>query len=388
MTDVFASVNGEPVTTARVHVPPVGPWFADVDFELAPDISGQVTLRLGALELAGTVDPLSNGTRGLQRRCRVVAGAGGWGASLTPKAYHNDQGVKARLVAEDAAREAGETLSAFSPAADKVGSYYVRRAGAASRALEDAAGGASWWVAFDGTTHVGERSSSRPAEDSYEVLDYDPQARIATLSVDDLSSVGIGAELSEGLDEPQTVRELEFVVTSESVRVLAWCGGDDSSRGRLVDALLAVISQALSERLFGVYRYRVIRMASDNERLELQAVKRALGLPDILPIAMWPGVAGAHADPAPGAEVLVQFLEGDRAQPIVTGFAGKAGPGFVPTALTIAEGTKGAARVDDEVEITFGINEFMVGAQAAVYNSAPLTFKGRITQGSSKVKVG
>jgi hypothetical protein len=356
--EAFANVNGERVTRARVHVPPVGPWFADVDFELAPALSGRVTLRLGALELVGTIDPRADGTRGMQRRCRIVAGAGAWGAALAPKAYHNDQGVKARLVAEDAAREAGETLAAFAPATERVGTYYTRRGGAASRALEDAAAGAAWWVAYDGRTHVGERLSSTPADDAYQVLDYDPQTRVVTLGVDDLTAIQIGATLSESLDEPQTVRELEIDVTPEAVRVLAWCGGAEASRGRLPDALRAIVEHVAGERLFGVYRYRVIRMAGDNERLELQAARRVVGLPDVLPIAMWPGVAGAHAEPALGAEVLVQFVEGDRTQPIVTGFAGKAGPGFTPvtqlfdatTEIVLGEGATSFVALKSDLE--------------------------------------
>jgi hypothetical protein len=51
-----------------------------------------------------------------------------------------------------------------------------------------------------------------------------------------------------------------------------------------------------------------------------------------------------------------------------------------------ADATKAVARVDDEVEITFAVNEFMLSAQAPVYNTVPLTFKGKINAGSSIVK--
>ncbi len=386
MTRPFATVAGERVTSAEVHVPYQGPWFADVDFEGNPDVSGQVTITLGELELVGTVDARYDGTRGLQRRTRVVAGAGGWATLLEPKAYHNDGGVKALLLAQDAARAAGETLGSFNPATPTVGVDYVRRSGPASRTLEGAAGGAPWWVAYDGTTHVGERASSTPATDSYEVLDYDSRGRLVTLAVDDLRSVGIGSVLSEGLDAPQTVRELTLVVTPEEVRVVAWCGEQEAAGSRLAGLIRSLVERITDERLWGLWRYRVVRMSSD--RVELQSVRQRVGLPDILPIAMWPGVAGAHAELAPGAEVLVEFIEGDRAQPVITHFAGKAGPGFVPTKLALANGTKGAARVDDEVEVTIPTGTFLVAATAGVLNPSPVKVTGKITAGSSKVVIG
>ena len=71
------------------------------------------------------------------------------------------------------------------------------------------------------------------------------------------------------------------------------------------------------------------------DRVELQAMRRGGDLPDVLPVSMVPGLAGAHAELAPGAEVLVQFIDGDRRYPIVTHFAGKDGNGWAPANLTI-----------------------------------------------------
>ncbi len=352
MTAAFATVGGFPASRVAVYVPHAGAWFAEVDFEGDPDVSGKVSIKLGALELVGTVDARHDGTHGLQRRARIVAGAGGWSSSLAPKAYHNDAGIKARLVAEDAAREAGETLGSFSPAVERVGVDYVRRAGLASAALEDAAGGALWWVDFEGKTHAGERSTSTPAEGSYELLEYAPDERVAVLAVDDLRAVGVGSVLSERLDAPQTIRDLEILVEADRVRVKAWCGGDATSRGRLAGALVSLIERATDGQLFGLWRYRVIGM--DGDRVKLQAVSKRAGLPDILPIPMWPGAAGVHAELAPGAEVLVEFVEGRRSQPVISHFAGKAGPGWAPVRTTVAASTEvllGDAAASDPVAL-------------------------------------
>jgi hypothetical protein len=335
MTQAFATVAGEPASSVTVHVPQIGPWFAEVELEGAPELSGRVTIALGELELEGTVDESHSGTRGLQRRLRIVAGGGGWGTLLGARAYHADNGVSARTVAEDAAREAGEELGSFAPASAQLAADYVRQSGPASRVLEDVLGGVPWWVDEQGLTQVGTRSSSRPAEGSYEVLEVVPDEHLVTLGVDDLRSIVIGSVLSAGLDEEQTVRELELVVSADAVRVRAWCGGSATSRDRLVDALGAFVDRRTDRRLFGLWRYRVVQMSGD--RLELQAVRRAAGLPDILPISMWPGVAGAHAHPAGGSECLVQFVEGDRTMPIVTHYVGKDSDDlFVPNKVTFS----------------------------------------------------
>ena len=330
MTDALLAVDGNSATSATVYVPNRGPWYADIDLAEAPDLSGRVTIAIGDARLVGTVDTRADGTRRETRRTRIVGGAGQWGKALAAKHYHNDAGVKALLVAQDAAREAGETLGTFAPTGT-VGVDYVRALGPASQALEDVAGTSSWWVDFDGVTQVGERPTVTPVAGAIVVEEYDPRGRVATLAMDDVSSVGVGSVITEGLDAPQTVRDYEIRVTPDSVRVLAWCGADGSSRGRFADLLRGIVSKIVADLATGPVLYRVSRMNVD--RVELQIVNRRDGLPDLLPVSMWPGVAGVHATLTPGAEVLVEFIDGDRTRPIITHFAGKDGVGFVPVRI-------------------------------------------------------
>lgn len=337
MTTAFATIDGHRAASAVVHVPGAGPWFADVRMEGAPELAGRVTLALGALELVGTIDARYDGTRGAQRMMRIVAGGNGWGALLAAKAYHNDARIRALTVAQDAAREAGETLGDFAPELERIGIDYVRQAGPASRVLEDVIGAARWWVDYDGTTHVGARELADAVTGTYELIEFVPDERIAVLAIDDLRAVAIGSVLSDRLDEPQTVRELEIAVDADAVRVRAWCGGADGSRGRLADAIRGIVERVVDRRLHGVSKYRVVQMSGD--RVELQVVRRATGLPNALPISMWAGVAGAHADLAPGAECLVQFIDGDRTQPIVTHYAGKDGTGWTPANVVLSAST-------------------------------------------------
>ena len=329
----YANVDGETVTEATLHVPNVGPWWAEVTFELAPALEGgaAVVLSLGELELRGTVDPNDNGVFGEQRKSRIIGGGGAWGTLLAAQHYHNDAGVRALAVAQDAARLAGESLGTFAPAADTVGLDYVRQAGTASRVLEDVVGAVPWFVDYDGLTQVGARPTAAVDVEAYQVLDADPRENLVTVAVDDLRTVGIGSILSEGLEAPLTVYELEARVTVDASRVTAWGGGSAAGRGRLAGLFLALSAAASRGRLFGRYRYRVVNMAG--ARVELQAVAAAAGLPDVLPISQRPGVAGAHAKLTGGSIVLVEFIEGDRTMPIVSAFAGKDEEGDAPDEL-------------------------------------------------------
>jgi len=392
--DVYAAVEGHRLTALRLTVSNAGPWIADCDFEAEPELSGRVTITVGdALRLSGTVVASSSGTFGAQRRARIIAGAGAWASEVPAKGYHADNGVRARTVAEDAARAVGEQLGDFIPASERVGRDYARQAGPASRALEDVLGGVAWWVDYDGVTHAGPRPATPLDAAAYQVLAYDPRDRIATLAVDDPAAVRVGSVISERLDGAHTVRSLELRITGRELRVLAWCGGSESGYGPVAGLLRSIVQHTASERLHGLYRYRVVRMAG--ERVELQAVRRIVGLPDLLPLSVWPGVAGAHAELAPAAEVLVGFIEGDRAQPIVVAFAGADGPGFVPVRLTLG-GKEGApvARQGDTVQLslTTGMFAGMLGPPGAQQPiSGQITFAGPsmvgiITGGSSRVR--
>jgi hypothetical protein len=390
MADVYAALDGKRLARVRVTFDSFGPWSADCDLLDDAEVgSGQVTLAIGDFELRGTVVEAQNGTYALQRRCRVVAGAGGWGTVVDPRHYHNDGGVQARTVAEDAARAAGETLGNFVPAQERVGVDYVRSAGPASRVVEDVVGaGVSWWVDADGVTHAGTRAQTTLDPDAYEVLAFDPRDLVATLSVDDPSAVTVGSVIEKRLDVARVVRSLEIVV-DDDLRVIVSFEGADGARGKLASLLQSIVRRSSDAGLHGVFRYRVVRQSGD--RLELQAVRSSAGLPDILPVSMWPGIAGAYCEPTPGSEVLVQFVEGDRTMPVVTGFVGPDGQSFDPVQVVLG-GSEGSpvARLGDNVEVLLPplIFSGTVGGVPAtgVLTAPQVKTLGTITAGSSKIK--
>ncbi len=330
----FANVNGKTVIDAVLYVPNVGPWWSEVTFELDPDVSGAVTLNLGELALSGTVDPTHDGVFGGQRRSRIIAGGGGWGTLVPSQHYHNDGGITALSIAQDAARLAGEQLGTFSPANPSVGIDYVRSAGPASRVLEDVIGGVPWHVDYNGITQVGARTESAAPDDAYEVLESNPRENLVNIAADDLTRIGVGSIFSVGLDAPITAYELEIRVSVEQARTVVWGGGASNERGRLASAITKIVDTVNAARLFGKYRYRVVSMNAN--RVELQAVSSSVGLPDVLPVSQKPGVAGAHAALTGGSVVIVEFIEGDRTLPIVTAYAGKDEQGHAPVTLDLS----------------------------------------------------
>lgn len=347
MSETFVALNGLIASRVVLCGADTGPPWAEVDLESDAPANGAAVLQVGKTQIKGTIDPGFSGTFALQRRCRFVAGGNGWGKILGSKCYHNDAGIKARSVAEDAAREAGETLGTFSPEAEKLGHDYIRQTGTASRALELAGGSLSWWVDFAGVTHLGTRPTVKADPKKYDVHHFNPITKTAQLGIDELD-VWVGSTLSEGLDVPMVVRDIEVTITGGTMRTRVVLSEKAGTKAAIEDLFRAIVRRIVDEKLHGLYAYRVLSMGPDG-RVSLQAVRKAAGLPDLLPVRMWPGVAGAHAKLTKSAIVGVQFLEGDPKQPRVTSFEGiQGGSKFVPETLYL-----GAADPADALEVVY-----------------------------------
>jgi hypothetical protein len=389
VTDFSAlTLNGSNIASAIVYVPAIGVWFADCTYVDTGDISGSATIQIGDTTLIGTIDDLHSGTFGAKTFARVVGGGGGWSTLVAERSYANDAGVKAKLVLADAARECGERLdvTSFTPGVEKLGVAYTRPKGLASVALEDAARGADWRVDYDGITRVGARQGATTGQ--HLLLSWDPSTLYAELACDSLTAIQIGAVIpaSEILPQSVTIQSLEVHITTSGLRVRAWCGESHSTP--LLDTFRSLVERIVAKKLFGKYHYRVIRMNGD--RVDLQPVKRSSGMPTLVTVSMWPGVSGFHARLTPGTECAVEFLDGDRARPIVTAFTGRGGPNAIPQSIDIG-GPNGAlaARQGDTVEILLPPC-IASGTIAGVGTfTAVLTFPisktlGSITTGSAK----
>jgi len=385
--------GGQPIERATIHIPYQGPWFADVSWlDDAPQVpDGKITLVVGSVSFVGTIDPNQSGVFGDKRSARIVAGANGWSRSIKERGYSNDAGVKASTVATDAANAAKETIGSFAGAVTHLGAHYDREFGPASRVIEDAARGASWWVDYAGITHVGTRPNV-PAPGSYTLLSYDPRSNLAVLSVDSVDAVTIGSALvdAQRLPTPVTVRQMEISIAPTSLRLRVWCGVKGESF--FTQAMRSLVGRLTDQRLTGKFRYRVVQQ--NGTAVDLQWVKRSTALtvpPDMLRVPMAPGISGAHAKLTNGCIVYVEFVDGMRDDPIITAFEGRGNDASVPEVLELGgENGSPVARQGDTV--TFPLPPFVfngtVGGVPAtgVMICATGQTVGSITVGSTKVK--
>lgn len=382
------TLDGRPAARVRLVVPGTGPWHAHVSLaegDATETPSGRVTLKIGDAALSGTVDPDHSGTFGGMQSVRVLAGGGGWRKQVPPAKHHNDAGVKAQEVAAAIASAVGETLGSFAAPA-RLGADYARNACDASTALEAAIAGTPWRVRFDGVTDVAAPTAFSPDPDSYEVLDYDPRERQATVVADDIRNLLPGAILSRGLATPQQVTALEVHATEDSIRAYAWMRG---AGGAVTEALAAIARHVAGAKLWGHYRYRVVQMVGD--RVTLQPVNSSDGVPELVAIPMR-SAPGIHATLAPSSHVLVVFEAGDRQRPCIVGFSGKGDPAFVPMLIEIGgSGGSPIAYQGGTVQVVLPPAVFngTVGGSPAtgVLLFTTGTTQGTIVSGSSKAKV-
>lgn len=397
MTEFFATIAGAHCQKVDLYAGQTGPWYLDAVLDDTSDAAvGSVIAQFGTLQLKGTVLPAYSGAFVLQRSVRIVAGGGGWGTLLKPKAYHDDNGVSHLTVAKDAARECGEVLGSTDFGAASLGIDFVRPMGPGSAVLERLLrdSGGQWWVDQAGLTQCGKRPSLTPVVGSYNLLTYSAMNRTATIGLDDPISLWVGSVITDRLAAPQTIREIELHIDASQCRVKAWTGGDDSDMSRLGAAFDAYLEQREARRVLGKFRYRVFAM--DGNRANLQAVRPLAGLPDVLPVSLRPGVAGMFAKLKPGSEVLVEFIEGDITQPICTGFPSKDNGNYLPDALElcVAPGKTGRplAGEGDTVDVFFPPEIPIAGTMSGAPFTGLLTITtngvGVINSGSDLVTVG
>ncbi len=316
-------VNDVQATRLRLFVPWVGAWVADVELDIGSDKpmpKGKVVLAINDAKLIGTVDARASGRFGEKGSLRVVAGGAGWDKFPTEQTFHNDAGLKSDVVITSTASAVGESAIDSSPVDLDVD--YIRSSKApAVRVLKDRA----WYVDDKGITQVAERPTATMPDD-YDLLMWDPYQRVAELAGESLLWPGTVLKDPRIGDDPHTatVRDVEHVFDAAGARITAMCmlgkkPTADSSR------LLGLLTTAIRE-LGGLdhlksYRYRITKQGPDG-RLFLQAISKASGIPDTLPISIFPGMAGDSAQHTPGTTCNIFFIEGDPSRPYVLGFDG------------------------------------------------------------------
>lgn len=334
----FATLDQKTLSRCTLRVPWRGAWVATVELEEPATLgAGQLELQIGSTILRGTVDPARSGVFAGSHRVTVVAGAGAWGRSVARRGYHNDGRLQRSQMLRDVASEIGEVAIVDSSVDGTLeGVDFIREAGPASRVLDVLFPGVAWYVGADGVTRVGPRPTV-DASSSVQVLTFARDSRTAEIAFegDDVSAAFPGATIADaerlGADT-LTIHDCTIHVNPKKCRAFVRSGTD--THDRIVGLVQAIARASDPQRAFwGLYRYRVFRMSGD--RVELQAVRADIGLPDAIPIPIAPGLGGASASLTPGSVVYVAFADGDPSLPVVVAGTPRGEPGHVPVLVRL-----------------------------------------------------
>lgn len=375
MTALQALVNGNRTTRLVLRRPWSGVWSVVADFDQRIDsLEGRATVQIGDATLIGTFVPSLSGSFQLQSRAVIVGGNAGWRQVVDRAHEHSDAGVRARNIITKLAGQVGEPLGNVDTDI-VVGVDYVRVRGPASTAMDQLCIGATWWLDDAGVTNVGTRPEVEIAG-AYEVLDYEPRWKVATVTADRIDQVVPGCVLRNRLDEPVIVREVEATIADGKVRFECF-GQEGVLTSRLRRDLQAMIRHLVPELPYlSPVRYRISKANPGDNRWWLQAVSRDLGFPDTLPIPVR-SFSGLKAEHALGAIVLVQFVEGDPTMPFICGFAAPDESGWLPATITVD--------ASDTIKLGHGA---LLGVARIGDTVQAGPFAGVITGGSATVKAG
>lgn len=324
----FATVDSHLITALEIYLPQSGVWWGDLQTDDGVQLSGQVTITLGDLQLMGTVR--RGGVHAGAGGYRIEGGGAGWSTQLPARAYRSDSGVYLSTVLEDTALACGETLA--SGYEDRwLGTAFVRGTQPAQRVLNGLCGADGWYLGTDGETVLGRRPGGTVGV-SYEVVDYDQAERLAVLATETPSAFMPGQTIEvEGAQH--VISNVMLSIADGVLRVYCWCAAV-SAEDRLRASLAAIVRETFPNLIYlGTYEYRVVTQ-SDNQ-LNLQPVSAAVGLPDLERVPMRPGIPGANAEVKLGSLVLVTFVNADPARPVVVGFEDPDGEGFVSPLVSI-----------------------------------------------------
>lgn len=213
----YVTANGYAVISGEIALPRSGVWTADlvVDHATAADLSGRVTIALGALSFQGTAFRVGVTLETVM--LRVVGGAGGMATVLPAKQY---QGVPIRIPVTDALSGAGELLA---PDADPgvLGQFlkgWVRMKQQASTALAAllASAGATWRVRANGSVWVGSELWPVTQLGNYDLVRQDQHLGLFEIAAD-LPSIYPGESFLG-----QQVSYVEHNVTASRLRTQIW----------------------------------------------------------------------------------------------------------------------------------------------------------------------
>jgi hypothetical protein len=375
-----STLGGVAVTKARLQIPAWGLPFADVELAQPTTLTGRVSLVLRDLTWTGTV--LDGGTNHARSRYRIVGGNGGWGKTVAAKSYANDAGVKRSTILTDVAAACGETMGTIPTGT--VGAAFVRAEGPAVAVL-DAVSDGEWYVDEAGVTQLGARAASTYAG-SAPRIDADPAQSWIELAADAIATLlpGVTVDGVEAVHVEHCLERSKLRTTLWGRRAQRTGNPDAAALARIVDVLTA------GHRFYAPWEYRVVTRSAD--RYALQIVRASSGMPNLASVKIRPGVAGLRALPKLGSLVLVQFVNGDPARPVIVGFDDAEGSGFETTdmRLGLASATDPVVRMSDLQAALDDVTAWAdahIHAETGTNTNIPTTLLGSLTAtGSAVVK--
>ena len=304
------TLNGLRVTTAKVYVFTIGNWVVEAVLDIASPKqlpTGKATLTIGGQTLLGTIDPNFSGTFGPAARVRIVGGGGAWDSSPPAQDFHSDSGLSLSTPQSATAGAIGEVLSPSTQT--NIGPDYIRSGGPASRVFDDK----PWWVDFSGVTHIGTRPSTTP-DSSLFIQDFNPLLGSVSFSCDVILVPGTTITDPRFNGTTFTAGDVEQIFDSSGSK-----GETSVNASQLVIALKNAAIEWTRAAYLRAYRYRLILYQNGN--MALQAVTPGAGMPDLIPISPWGGLAGLSQTLAPSQEVLVVFENADPTLPRVIAYS-------------------------------------------------------------------
>jgi hypothetical protein len=299
------SAAGNPirVVSAKLYHFWKGAWIAEVDLDPVPSqipvaTSGAAVLTLNGTALAGTIDPRGSGPWGPTAKAKLVAGAGAWDKPIAFQDLFQDTGVTLQSAVVSAVAQNGETFVPTTPdPSPTLGNHAVRSSGPGARIF----GANDWWVDLSGVTQITPRPTASP-DSTFVLVSYDPNTNSFVFHSDAVLMPGTVVTDSRLGTASLTVRDVEQTFDKNGSSGIAWCGSLASSR--LSAGLVNLVKEAGGTTFLRGARYRLI--VYQGSRMALQSVGgQASGLPDVIPLSQWSGLAGAVAHLALGQEVFL-----------------------------------------------------------------------------------
>ena len=299
-----------------------GAWVCDVEIAAASlqqlgMPSGKVALLLGGVPMSGTIDPGSSGTFGPTARARIVGGGNGWDIVIAPQDWHFDNGVSSSTVYQQTGALVGETVVDLMPTLFNVD--FVRTGEAASSVFRDN----PWWVSTAGITSVGPRPPTLQ-DPSLVIRDWDPVSQRLTFSTSTLLLPNTTLVDLRFNGPGPTVYDVEQVFDGQGS--IGWAWSTPKPVSQLLGDLKAATLHWTRSAFLRQYRYRLVLYQGTGpsggpQRMALQAVTPTAGVPDVLPLTPWSGLAGAVSTLAPSQEVLIVFENADPTLPRVVSYS-------------------------------------------------------------------